>query len=236
MGANRLSLALELQLPGFPPREPVAHHPVGALAHQDRPGVGRGLQPRRRVERVAHRGVLHLAPGAQRAQDGESGLDAHAHRHRIDPEFPAHLLAVVADAVEDEQPGAHGALGVVLVRRRRPEQGDHAVARQLDHGAVELLHRADHPGHGLADDHREVLGVQALAEGGRADDVGEQRADDLPLLALGPGGDRRAARRAEPVVRLESPPAPRATRHRPSVEMRGARRDLSGTVPLPCAR
>ena len=59
--------------------------------------------------------------------------------------------------------------------RGRSEQREHAVAGQSRHLAAEALDRAFHRAHGLGDDLREVLGVKALAQGGRADDVGEQR-------------------------------------------------------------
>ena len=56
------------------------------------------------------------------------------------------------DLLDDPERGAHGALGVVLVGRRRAEQREHAVAGQVLDGAAERLDRADHARDGVADD------------------------------------------------------------------------------------
>ena len=91
--------------------------------------------------------------------------------------------AYSAISSDDLQRRAHRALGVVLVRDRRAEQREHAVAREVLDGAAERFDRPDHARHGVADDELQLLGIQAFAERGRADQVGEERGDHAPLFA-----------------------------------------------------
>ena len=79
------------------------------------PGLRRLLEARGDVDRLAGReGRLGLV------RDDLAGLDA-----------DARLQLELADGVEDREPGAHGALGVVLVRLRNAERGHHRVAGEL---------------------------------------------------------------------------------------------------------
>ena len=68
---------------------------------------------------------------------------------------------------------------------RRAEQRQHAVAGQILDGAAEALDRVHHPGDRVADHEAHLLGVELLAERGRADEVGRERRDDTALLAHG---------------------------------------------------
>ena len=87
------------------------------------------------------------------------------------------------DLVDQAQPGAHGALGVVLVQRGHAEDGDHGVADVLLDGAAVGLD--DRAGDGVvaAQEGVDELGVVALGECGEADQVAEERRDDAALLA-----------------------------------------------------
>ena len=95
----------------------------------------------------------------------------------------ARLELELVDCVEDREPGADGALGVVLVRLRDPERGHDRVAGELlddpavrDHAvrdAVEV--RLDTPPHDL--------GVGAGDERGRVDEVDEQDRGELAFHA-----------------------------------------------------
>ena len=95
-----------------------------------------------------------------------------------------------ADRRDQIERGPHGALGVVLVRHRRPPDRHHRVAD-------ELLHRAavepDQPLAGLevaGEELAHVLGVARLGARREADEVGEEDRDEPPL------GDRRGGRGA----------------------------------------
>ena len=102
-------------------------------------------------------------------------------------------------AVADRERRAHGALGVVLVRDRRAEHRHHRVADELlDRAAVALelgaqarVVRREHRAH--------VLRVEPFGARRRADEVGEEDRDDLPLLARRRrlGRERGAAHPAE---------------------------------------
>ena len=103
-----------------------------------------------------------------------------------------------SSACDDAQAGPHGALGVVLVRGGHAEDADHGVADELlDRAAVRLDHLA---GGGVvgAQHGVDVLGVGGLAHRGEADEVAEERGDDLALFGCGGGRSQpRAAAQAE---------------------------------------
>jgi hypothetical protein len=91
---------------------------------------------------------------------------------------------------------AHRALGVVLVQRRDAEHGNDGVADELLRHAAEPLHLAVHEREHLCLERADVLRVDALAEGGRAGEVCEERRDDAPFLRL-VGREARLRRLAE---------------------------------------
>ena len=66
---------------------------------------------------------------------------------------------------------------------RRSEQREDAVPGQVLDRAAERLDHVHDPGHRLAHDELDLLRVEAFAERGRADEVGEERRDHLALLA-----------------------------------------------------
>ncbi len=95
------------------------------------------------------------------------------------------LLRLRLGIFDDRQPRAHGALDVAFARFLGAECGEHAVAGVLQdtavvrpHGRREALERAIH--HGV-----DLLGVELLAHGGRADHVDKQHRHLLELLARG---------------------------------------------------
>ena len=88
------------------------------------------------------------------------------------------------------QPGAHRALGVVLVRLRPAEIGQHAVAQVLGDMAVEA---ADHLRAGRligAHDRAQVLGIEPRRQLGRADQIAEHHGQ-LPALGFARSRRRR---------------------------------------------
>src|SRR5207247_3193862 len=129
---------------------------------------------------------------------------AYTNAESIDPPAPPHVAAVFLHLAEDSQRRAHRALCVVLTRRRRAEQRQHTVARQVLDMTAEPFDLADDARDGLTDDELHVLGVEPLAERRRADHVDEEGGDDLALLAYGARHRVGKARHA---------PAARALRH-----------------------
>ena len=90
-----------------------------------------------------------------------------------------------------------GAIGVVLVRDRRAEDGEDAVAEDLVDTPTELVDVALQPLEGTVDEALDAFGVEVLAEGGVADDVGEEDRDHPTLLGER-AEDLVPAERAEP--------------------------------------
>ena len=137
---------------------------MGLLAHEHRPGFGERLEPRGGVDRVAERRVLDAAPGAERPDDDRSGVDTDPDAEPLVTERALDLARVPRDLVDHPERGAHGAFGIVLVGGRRAEQREHAVARQVLHGAAERLHRTDHARDRVVDDELGVLGAEAFGQ------------------------------------------------------------------------
>jgi hypothetical protein len=87
------------------------------------------------------------------------------------------------DLFDQGQPSAHGPLGIVFVRLRPAEIGEHAIAQILGDVTFEPL------GHGggaalvRAYDAAQVLGVEPRRQLGRTDQVTEQHGQ-LPSLGL----------------------------------------------------
>jgi hypothetical protein len=86
---------------------------------------------------------------------------------------PLVLRVQLADRLVDGERGAHGALGVVLVSDRRPEERDDGVADELLHRAAVGLELLADSGVVRSEPRAHVLGVELLRARGRADDVGE---------------------------------------------------------------
>ena len=146
------------------------------------PGPRGRLQPRRGVHGVTESRVLHPAPGADRADDDGTGLDADTHAEPLHPPGVLDLAGVLGDLLDDPQRRAHRALGIVLVGRRGTEERQDAVAGEVLDRAAERLHGADHARHGVAHDDLELFRVHVFAERGRADQVGEDRRDHSPFF------------------------------------------------------
>ena len=96
------------------------------------PGLGDRLHARGGVDEVAGDHALALGADRDRGLAGEhAGAGAELRG--------ADLVAERRDGGDEVERGAHGALGVVLGRRRRAPDGHHRVADELlDRAAVEL--------------------------------------------------------------------------------------------------
>ena len=99
----------------------------GRLVDDDAPGRRLALEPGRRVDDVPRDEPLaELGPGL----DGD---DRHAGGHRgADGEVEAGVFRVqLVDGIGDAERGAHGSLGIVLVRDRGAEDRHDGVADEL---------------------------------------------------------------------------------------------------------
>ena len=159
------------QRPREPPGRPVQHH---------RPGLGQ-------APAAAPRGSASRPPRPARAprpRPRRRPPPRDRWRSRPAPTSgPARGLQA-RDRLRRGEAGAHGALGVVLVRLRPAEVGQHAVAEELGDVAALLPHRLGHGavvgGHDLA----QVLRVEPGGERGRAREVAEQHREVPPLRAV----------------------------------------------------
>jgi hypothetical protein len=173
----------------------VADQAPGAAAEQDLTGAGRLLQPGGQVDRI---------PDHQRA--AQAGIAGH-HLAGVDAgvQLEADPPLVPQPFVERPKGGVHAGgrpdrpQGVVLVGGGDAEDGHDRVAGELLHRAAVV---ADHRPHGVVvagHDLGQRLGVEPLAERGRAAQVAEQHGDGL-AGATRPAdpGQGLAAGQAEP--------------------------------------
>ena len=153
-----------------------------ALPDEHLSRLGELLQASRDVDRIA---ADHQLPASR-------GVPAGHDVSRVDADPEADLRAVPAldalregaEAVAHGERGPNGALGVVLVRLRVAEDGEHGVAGVLLGRAAEALDLGVDQVEELPQELAEVLRVDQLAERGRAREVGEENGDDAPFLPL----------------------------------------------------
>ncbi len=158
---------------------------------QRRARTGELLHARREVRGLADRGVVHVQVAADRAHHDLAGVEAHPDLHAArrgrrtfgrDP----------PDAIVHAERRVGGAHRVVLVGKRRAEDGHDAVAEHLVDRALvamdRLHHRLDHGVEELA----RLLGIAVGQELEGALHVGEEHGDLLALVR------ERAARGADP--------------------------------------
>ena len=136
------------------------------------------------------------SPGAHLPHDHDSGVEPDPGLER-DAEPLAEVLVDRHELVDDPKAGVHGPLGIVLVRARVAEVGDHTVAEILGRVAVEALD-GTHAGVLVgAEDLAPVLGVERSGERRGVDEVAEQHGH-VPSL---PGaGHARGRVRDRPVL------------------------------------
>ena len=151
---------------------------MGQLADQRLAGRRRLLEPRGRVDGIARDEPL---PARRIAGHDLTGVDACP---AGEPDAPREVELVVQAGERSLHAGrcAHGAQGIVLVQDRQAEDRHDRVADVLlDRAAVGLElgpHRVEVAGHQLA----QRLGVEPLAEVGRAPQIGEDDRDGLADL------------------------------------------------------
>ncbi len=189
-GASRLALALERELAEVLEAEEALGQAMGLAADHDLPRLGDAEQAGREIRRVAEGGVVHAEVAADGADHHQPGVDAHPHT-KLDTVRLAHVLPERLQLLLHGQGGPQGAMRVVLVRQRRPEERHDTVAQELVDRALVLVDAVEDDLEGAIHDRVNVLGVQPLGHRGEARHVGEQHGD---LLALPLDG---AARRED---------------------------------------
>ena len=124
------------------------------------------------------------------------------------PCFALEHIVDVGDGLDDRQPRAHGALGVVLVSLRVAEVDEQAVAQVLRHVTVEAL---DHPGGGLLvapEDLAPVLRIEPRRQSRRVHQIAEEHRE-LAALALRWPLDRPRRKRGDRLRRRHACGDPR---------------------------
>ena len=169
------------------------------LPDEDLSRLGVLLQARRHVDGVpAHHQLA--ACGRLAAGNDLAGVDADPEPH-LGVVAIEHTLGERSERIADGQRGANRALGVVLVRLRDPENGEHRVAGELLGGAAVALDLRVDQVEELALELAHILGIESLAECRRAGEVGEEDGHDAALLPVLDGlrllCERRPAGRAE---------------------------------------
>jgi hypothetical protein len=181
--------------------EQIADQPAGAGGDDHRVRLGQGLQPGGEVRGFAdNRVLLRRAFADQIADHHLPGGDPDADPERGGPNLEP------TDGVDQTQPGADGALGIVFMSPRVAEINEHAVAHVFGDKAVE-------PRDGFtdgvvvgADDRPQILGVEAGRQRCRADHIAEHYRQ-LPTFGASKAwrGRRRRSRRAQGSDRLDQP-------------------------------
>ena len=165
---------------------------IREFADKDAVDRRRRLDARGGVHHVTRGDALALA--RSRADDDErfASVDADA-----DLQIEPLVLGVqLVDRAADGERRSNGSLRIVLVRDRSAEQRDHRVADELLDRAAVALQLGSEAGIVGREPRSDVLRVHLLGLRGRADDVGEEDGDELPLL-----GRRLGAASGEPHAR-----------------------------------
>ena len=182
-GLDRLDPPLDSHLAQGLEHEAVDDRSRRRLPDGDRARVSDALQARGHVVRVAERDRLWIG-GSHQADRDLARVDPYPGVEIRDSPCALDLAGVARDLLEDAQGRTRGALGIVLVRARHAVERRDPVAHVRAHRAPELLDRPSHAGHAIADEGLDLGRLEALAEAGRADDVGEERSNRSSSSAL----------------------------------------------------
>jgi hypothetical protein len=167
----------------------------GAVGNDQCARPGQHLQAGGEVWRLADdTALLRSTRPDQIANDDEASGDADPHVQRL-------LCRKPADRVDDRQPGAGRALGVVLVRLGIAEIDQHAVAHILGDKAAKAADGVGDTAMVGADDLAQILGIKARGQPCRTNQIAEHHGELAPL-GLG-GGVRRG--RSPHVLRRGTP-------------------------------
>ena len=163
--ADRSRDTAQLRLAQGAQLEVALHQLVGRIADHDPVRRSERLQPRGLVGRRAH----HLA--------GVEHDDA-----RVDGDPDLQPERVLADRADDLQAAEHGAARVVLVRVRKPEAHEQAVALAVFDEAAVSRDDLGAPQPVVAQDRARLLGVAPVGERRGADEVAAQERQPQSLV------------------------------------------------------
>ena len=157
--------------------EQPADLPARRFADDQRVRRGQTLQPGGEVGRLADdSALLRRALADQIADRREPGGDAEPHVQILS-------RGQLADRLDHRQPGAHRALGIVLMRMWVTEIDQHPVAHVLGDKAVEAPDRIGDGAVILPDQLAQILRVEPRRQRRRADQVAEHHRQ-LPALGI----------------------------------------------------
>ena len=181
-GRDRASDALQRLTAQVLELEQITQQPPRRLAHHHLPGCGDALQPGRQVGRLAdHRLLLRRPFADQITDDDETGGDADPNAERRVARRPHRR-----QRLNDGEPGANRPLRIVLVRARKTEIGEDAVAHILGHMPLEPRDLARRAVLKTAQDPTHLLRIEPLRQSRRANQIHEHQRQLPPL-----GGRRR---------------------------------------------
>ena len=155
--------------------------PSGQRAEEDRPRLGRRLEPGGHVGGVTERDRLRIHRSDEPDRGGPA-VDADSHGEARDPPGRLDVARVPLHDLEDPECGPRCALRVVLVRRRDAEVRADAVALVCLHHPAVLVDGSTHHRHALPDEHLDLVGLEPFSERRGADDVREENGDRAALV------------------------------------------------------
>jgi hypothetical protein len=174
---------LGFPLDGYLGQRLVLEHParraIRLFADRNTVHRRRALDASGRVDNVARHDPLPLLGSRADGDDRLARVNPHPH---LQLKIGTGLIQI-RDRFQDCEPRPHRPLGVVLVRHRSAAHGHDRVADELLDRAAVPLDLLPHTRVVRTDSRAHVLWVLLFRGGGEADQVAEQDAHELPLLA-----------------------------------------------------
>ena len=159
---------------------------VGIGTHDRRTRRGQPLHAGRQAGRMTNRNIVGMQvvfPNG--AHHDLAGIDAHPHL-QIDPFVVPQPFGIGIALCLHTERGKQGALGVVFMGQRCPEEGKNTVAHGLGHIAFVAMHRGHHELQGRVNNGARVFRVKVLDEFHRTLDIGKQRGNGFALAVNRP--------------------------------------------------
>ncbi len=178
------ALPLSSSVRGSPQSNSGSTSPAGRHRRRGRvPGLGRRLQPRRGVHRVAERGVLDPAPGADRAdaRPARSSTPTRTPNPSM-PQRPLDLAPVLGDLLDDPEAArtarsASSSWAIGAPNSASTPSPARSFTVPPNASTAPIIRATASPTMSLSSS-----GSSRSPSGGRAHEVGEERGDDPPLL------------------------------------------------------
>src|SRR5450432_54805 len=165
-------------------REPPLYQPVRALA--DEHGVGRSdaLQPSCDVGRLAERQPLVATGARDLTNHDDPGVDADPHREIWTLSDGGTLGVQLAQRLDDCETALYGPLRIVLAGKRESKIDEQTVAQVLRDVPLERTHSVGAGPLEAVDELAEILGIHALAERRRSDQIAKDDRQQPPFCIL----------------------------------------------------